>query len=224
MTARVAACRELCMKTRVVLVLFLLCAAGCGSSPTEPSHESCSYTVTPLIFTPCMSRWQGTATVVTGPGCAWTATASASWIAIDGSATRSGSGTFTFAVGDNYAAPRESSIQVRWPGTADGQAIRIAQAGCLYAVIPASTVVQASGADGSFDVYQMAQPYECGGPTQDRCAWTARADVPWITILSSTGSGDGRVNFRVAGNDGSLSRTGTITVQDKLFQITQAGR
>jgi hypothetical protein len=83
--------------------------------------------------------------------------------------------------------------------------------------------VPATGADGSFDVLQMAQPNVCGGPTQDRCVWTAVSGDPWITVLSSMGVGDGRVSFRVAANDGPSSRTGTITVRDKVFQITQMG-
>jgi len=83
----------------------------------------------------------------------------------------------------------------------------------------------AAGGDGVFVVYTMALPNECGGPTQNACVWTAQSDSPWLTIVSGWFGGDGdRVQFRVAANDSPTSRTGTIAVRDKQFQVTQAGR
>jgi hypothetical protein len=193
-------------------------------SVSQIGTDTCSYQVSPTQFTPCMSGPPGSVRVTVADGCPWTATPEASWIIVDSGTAGSGAGTIGFHVTDNYTAPRESTLKVRWPTPTAGQNVQIAQAGCLYTVIPASTVVQSAGADGSLDVYQMAQPNECGGPLQDRCVWTARADVSWITILSSAGSGDGRVSFRVAANDSPSSRSGTITVQGQVFRITQMGR
>jgi hypothetical protein len=212
------------MKVGVVLALAALLAAGCESNPTEPSPVSCNYVVVPDSFTPCMTSSQGTVAVVTGTGCAWTATPTASWIGISGQAGGTGSGTFGFAVAENYAPPRQAVIHVQRPGASDSQTITVAQGGCLYVISPVSTIVQAAGAGGSFDVFPMAQPYECGGPTQDRCVWTAQTDAPWITVLSGAGNDIAPVNFRVAANDSPSSRSGTIIVRDKVFQITQLGR
>jgi len=82
----------------------------------------------------------------------------------------------------------------------------------------------AAGGAGSFNVIQQSDPTECGGATQDRCIWTARSQVPWITITSSMPrSGDNPAAFSVAANDSTSPRTGTIVVRDKVVTITQGG-
>jgi hypothetical protein len=113
---------------------------------------------------------------------------------------------------------------VRWPTVTAGQNVRVSQAGCRYAVTTSSFNFIADGGNGRFDVLQQSDPTQCGGATQDRCVWTAVADVPWITITSpATRQGDNPVTFTVAPNNGP-QRTGTITVRDKVVQITQAAR
>jgi hypothetical protein len=114
---------------------------------------------------------------------------------------------------------------VRWPTPTAGQNVRIAQAGCTYAVSRSAIDVTAAATSGTFDVIQQSVPNTCGGATQDRCVWTAVSDVPWITITSSMPKmGDDRVVFAVAANEGPASRVGRITVRDKVVVITQTGR
>jgi hypothetical protein len=101
----------------------------------------------------------------------------------------------------------------------------VAQAGCYYAVSTASISIAAAGGSGQFNVIQQSDPIQCGGATQDRCLWTAQADVPWITVTSSMPqAGDNPVSFTVAANPGPSARTGRITVRDKVVQITQSGQ
>ena len=114
---------------------------------------------------------------------------------------------------------------MRWPTPTLGQNVRIAQAGCRYAVSKTAIAFAASGGSGTFDVIQQSDPIECGGATQDRCVWSAVADVPWITITSGMPrSGDNPVSFTVVANAGADARVGTITVRDKVVLITQAGK
>lgn len=114
---------------------------------------------------------------------------------------------------------------VRWPTPTAGQNIRVAQAGCSYAVSLNAFDFASSGGSGTFDVIQQSDPIACGGATQDRCVWTAQSDVPWITITGSMPrAGDDRVSFTVATNDGTASREGRISLRDKVVVITQAGR
>jgi hypothetical protein len=174
---------------------------------------------------PCMPGGSVTATVTTQAFCPWTATPNASWLTVPTGATGNGSGSVTITFSDNYDAPREGVVMVRWPTPTAGQNIHVAQAGCLYAVSRNAFSFAATGGAGTFDVIQQSEPNTCGGPTQDRCVWTARSDVPWITITSSMPrSGDNPVAFVVAGNDSSAARVGRITVRDKVVVITQAGR
>ena len=185
----------------------------------------CQYSVAPVDFGPCMPGGSVTATLTTQASCPWTATPDASWLTLPSGTSGSGSGVITITFPDNYDAPRQGIVMVRWPTPTAGQNIRVAQAGCLYAVSRSAFSFTSSGGPGSFDVIQQSEPNTCGGATQDRCVWTAQSDVPWITITGSMPrSGDNPVAFTVATNDGSASRVGTITVRDKVVVITQAGR
>lgn len=186
--------------------------------------ESCRYGVEPVTFEPCMTSGDLTAAVTTEPGCPWTATPDASWLTVVEGETGEGPGTVRFRVSDNWAPPRASVVKIRWPAPTLGQNLQIAQAGCYYAVSHTSIAFAAAGGPGSVNVYQQSDPITCGGPLQDRCLWTASANVPWITITSSLPrAGDNPLAFTVAPNDGPF-RSGTITIRDKAVRIDQAGR
>jgi hypothetical protein len=60
--------------------------------------------------------------------------------------------------------------------------------------------------------------------SESECTWTASTAAPWITLLSrSSGTGNGFIWFWVASNKGA-ARTGTITIADQTFTISQSGR
>ena len=183
----------------------------------------CQYSVAPVDLASCMPAATLTFAITTQASCPWTAAPNASWLSVPASGT--GSSTVTVAIGENYDAPRDGIVLVRWPTPTAGQNVRVAQAGCLYAVTRSTFSFTAAAGTGTFDVLQQAQPNTCGGATQDRCLWSAVSDVPWITITSSMPrQGDNPVAFSVAANDGTAARTGRITVRDKVVTITQAGR
>jgi hypothetical protein len=185
----------------------------------------CDYSVSPVEFAPCMSAgFDIVATVTTQQGCTWIAEPDAPWISIVSGRTGSGPGTVAFRVTDNYDAPRQGIVKVRWPTVTAGQNVRVLQAGCLYAVSPGAISIAAAGGPGRFDVLQQSMPNTCGGATQDRCTWTAQANVPWITLMTTMPqAGDNPVSFTVAPNPATAARSGTITVRDKVVHITQAG-
>jgi hypothetical protein len=185
----------------------------------------CQYSVVPVAFSPCMPGGNLSATLMTQAGCPWTVAPSASWLSIPSGSSSTGSGAITITFSDNYDAPREGIVMVRWPTPTAGQNIRVAQAGCLYAVSRSAFSFTASAGSGTFDVIQQSEPNTCGGATQDRCVWTAVSDVSWITITSTMPrSGDNPVAFTVATNDAAASRVGRIAVRDKVVVITQTGR
>lgn len=185
----------------------------------------CSYAVEPVTMTPCMSGGVVTASVRTDTGCPWTAASSAGWLTIDSGASGSGAGVVAMRFTDNYDAPREGIVMVRWPTPTAGQNIRVSQAGCTYGVSRDAIGVAASGGTATFDVVQQSIPLSCGGALQDRCVWTATSDVSWIVVTSSMPrTGDNPVSFNVSANSGAASRTGHITVRDKTVTVTQAGQ
>jgi hypothetical protein len=185
----------------------------------------CQYSVAPVDINLCMAGRTVTTTVTTQPNCTWTASPDASWLSVPSGSSGTGTGVITVTVPDNYDAPRGGTIQVRWPTPTLGQNVRIAQAGCRYAVSKSAIAFPAPGGSGTFDVIQQSDPTECGGATQDRCVWSAVADVPWISITSGMPrSGDNPVSFTVSANAGADARVGTIKVRDKVVLITQAGK
>lgn len=186
---------------------------------------ACKYSVAPVTFTPCMGGGTVTATLTTDATCPWTAVPAASWLGVASGSSGTGSAAISIVYTDNYDAPRDGIVMVRWPTPTAGQNIQVAQAGCRYGVSRPSIDVPAGGGAASFDVLQQSEPLTCGGATQDRCVWTAESDVPWITITSSMPrSGDNPVAFAVAPNDSPSSRSGRIRVRDKVVIVTQAGK
>lgn len=185
----------------------------------------CQYSVSPVIFEPCMSTpFDLTATVTTDQGCTWTAAAGASWISVVGGQSGAGSGTVRFRVSDNWDAPRQSVVMVRWPTATAGQNLQVLQAGCRYAVSVATITVPAAGGSQRFDVVQASDPISCGGPLQNACVWSAVSSASWITITSPMPRvGDNPVSFTVAANATGAARSGTIGVRDRVVTVTQAG-
>jgi hypothetical protein len=185
----------------------------------------CAYAVTPVAFERCMPGGTVSATLTTQASCPWTVASDSAWLGVTSGASGTGSSVINVTYSDNYDAPRAGTVMVRWPTPTAGQNIHVAQAGCRYAVSRTDFTVAAAGGTASFDVIQQSEPNTCGGATQDRCIWTAQADVPWITIVSSMPrSGDNPVSFTVAPYDGASSRVGRIVVRDKVVVVTQAGR
>ena len=186
---------------------------------------ACQYSVTPVAFSPCMPAGTLTATIATQASCPWTAASNAGWLSVPSGSSGTGPATVSLAFSDNYDAPREGVVMLRWPTPAEGQNIHVAQAGCRYGVSQAAIAFSASGGSGTFNVLQQSDPTACGGATQDRCLWTARSDASWIVITSSMPrAGDNPVAFTVAANDAITARVGTITVRDKVVTIAQAGK
>lgn len=182
----------------------------------------CDYLVAPVSLDACMSVPFDLTTLVTaGPGCPWTVSADSPWITVTSGASGAGTGQVTLRLADNWDAPRSGLVMVRWPTVTAGQNVRISQAGCRYGTSVSDITIAAPGGPASFDVLQQSDPLTCGGALQDRCLWTAEADVPWITITTPMPrTGDNRVNFTVQPNTGA-TRIGTIRVRDRLVRITQ---
>jgi uncharacterized protein (TIGR03437 family) len=62
--------------------------------------------------------------------------------------------------------------------------------------------------------------------TNSPCAWTATADVPWITFLNPAGgAGNGKyvINYQVGANTAPTPRMGTITIGGQQIMVRQAG-
>jgi hypothetical protein len=187
----------------------------------EPDLGACVYSVAPWEMDTCLFATELSTTITTEDVCPWTATPNVAWITVLGE-SGVGSGPVRFRVTANYDAPRDGIVMVRWDTPTEGQNVRVAQAGCDYAVTQSAFVVGAPGATLTFEVKQVAIPNSCGGPQQDQCLWSAASEVDWITINTPMPQrGDQSVSFTVAQNQTHSSRTGTIRVMNRIVEVSQ---
>lgn len=83
---------------------------------------------------------------------------------------------------------------------------------CTYSISPASQVFGSRGGTGIVSV-----------TASSGCDWTATSNVRWIKIIPdyTSGSGNGMVRYHVLPNIDRNVRTGTITIEDQTFTVTQ---
>jgi hypothetical protein len=142
--------------------------------------------------------------VFAGATCAWSATSDVSWITFN-TAAGLGNGQISYNVAVNTGPYRVGQITV---------------AGQTF------TVQQVSGACFQLGFYGSWFPQSGGSyslPVFGTCAWAATANVPWITITSGSGSGDGQVNYTISANNTGEARFGQIDVSGQKFDVNQVG-
>ena len=83
---------------------------------------------------------------------------------------------------------------------------------CNYSLSPTSANVGTLSSSGSFGVIAPAG-----------CGWSASTGSSWLQT-SSSGSGNGTVNYTFDANGGASSRSGTISAGNQSFTVNQAGR
>ncbi len=149
-----------------------------------------------------------------GANCGWTASSlsgSPPWLAIDSGSTGTGSGQVSFSLGPNPSSEgRSGSIVVA------GQTVTVSQSGavCGYILRSSEGIIPAAGGTSVAGVVSAAG-----------CSWTAVSNTPsWIQITSGgTGSGSGDVIYSAQPNPSPALRSGTITVADQTYTVTQPG-
>ena len=152
----------------------------------------------------------GSVSVTTASNCSWTASSNDSWIGITSGASGTGGGTVAFSVSANTGTSRTGTLRVA------GQTLSITQASgaapCTYSINPAEQRFDPDGGPGSVGV--------SAGPG---CVWTAKSTATWMTVSAGSGSGGGTAAYSVAVNTSTSPRTGTLTIVDKPFKVTQDG-
>ncbi|MBI4877352.1 MAG: hypothetical protein HY822_22220 [Acidobacteria bacterium] len=157
------------------------------------------------------SGTSGTITVsgVQPAGCRWTASSATSWITLSFGTSGVLGGTVGYTIGPNSSInQRAGSIVV------SGTTFPVTQSGasCTTSLSPGSTTISAQGGTGTVTVL-----------APEGCAWNPAPNAPWITITSSTGTGNGFAGYSVAPNTSPVSRISTITIGTANFTITQSG-
>ena len=168
----------------------------------------CTYAASPLS-TSFASPGGSAAEQVSAPTpCGWTASASASWVAL---AATSGSGSQALSY---TVAPNTTSFSRTATLNIAGNSVTITQApGCTYAL---------SLASDSF-MYKAAT-HTTSLTTGAGCSWTAvSSNATWLKVSVASGSGAASVSYSVTNNN-AAARTATITVGGRALSVTQASR
>ncbi|MGE0085977.1 MAG: C1 family peptidase [Desulfococcaceae bacterium] len=183
--------------------------AGGKEFRVTQSGLSCSYSIGPVskAFEP--SGGTGSVSVTATNGCNWTSKSNVSWISVVSGSSGVGSRTVNYYVVQNTSTSSRTGTL-----TVAGETFTVTQSGivCSYSISPTSNSFTSSGGTGSVTVNAGTG-----------CAWTAVSNnTSWITVTSgSSGTGNGTVGYSVASNSTCSSRSGTLTVANKTFTVTQ---
>ncbi len=80
------------------------------------------------------------------------------------------------------------------------------------------------GVNASAQPASVAAPGGAGAivvATNRECAWEARSESEWLSLSTTSGQGDGTVNFAAAANPQVVERRGTVVVNAVRVEITQ---
>ena len=169
---------------------------------------SCAFTISPASMQQVpFAGANGSSTVTTSDGCAWTATSNTSWITVTSGAQGTTSGQVTFAV-----APSTATSQRLGSLTIAGRTFAVTQVGntCSYVLTPPNQTIGGEGGTDSISV-----------GTASGCAWTATSNQSWISV-SGTGTASGSASYTVSANTTGTSRVGSISIGTQSFTVTQA--
>ena len=143
----------------------------------------------------------------------WTAKTGVSWLTLrKGSGT--GNGTIVYDVAANTGSGlRTGTITVTGGGLT--RTFTAMQEGAQLALAGSYRTFTADAAN-SKELEVVAN-----------VSWTATADVAWLTVKKTSGTGNGTIVYNVAANTGSGSRKGKITVAGggltRILSVTQKG-
>ena len=81
---------------------------------------------------------------------------------------------------------------------------------CSLTLSGTPPVVESTGASGSLTL-----------AINRECAWTAKAEVGWISVSPAGGQGDAQISYSIASNPQPAERRGTIVVNERRVELTQ---
>lgn len=95
--------------------------------------------------------------------------------------------------------------------------------GCTFIIAPSEVSVPARAAGGTTSPTGKLEPspYFNISVSYASCPWSATTSTSWITLITPSGSGTGRVQFNVAANTSGGPRTGAIQVAGQTITVRQ---
>jgi len=195
--------------TANVTVVAGAATIGSATFTVNPPGQACTFLFPPTASFAAAGGPGAISVTASRSDCTWTPVSNASWIHVPATSV-TGSGNLNYTVDANTGATsREGTF------TIGVRAFTVIQGGttCTYSLPSASQAFGPAGGNGTAAI--QAPP---------GCSWTATSGVPWVTINPpASGSGDGTVSYTVAANFTTAARSGTITIANLPYTVTQAG-
>jgi len=174
---------------------------------TISQASGCTFSIAPQDQDVPPPGAQGSVSVTTGEGCAWTASSADSWVTI-ASPSGSGAGAAPFTVAANTGPPRNTTLTIAGHPFAVRQ-----QSACTWTFSPPYMPLDATGGNGNVLVIVAGA-----------CTWDVVNHADWITVTAGqSGAGNGLLQFVVPPNPGP-ARTGILTIAGLDYTVTQSGR
>ena len=171
--------------------------------------DTCNYSLSAMSQSFSAAAGTGSVNLTTASDCVWTASSNASFITITSSPSGTGNGTVSYSVAANPSSNGRIGTL-----TIGGQTYTVNQAGVSCTFTLASSSINFFPGGGTTSVSFTA--------TASDCPWTAVSNTGFITITSaSSGTGNGTVNYSVAGNATAGARSGTMTIAGQTFTVNQ---
>ncbi len=185
-----------------------------GTVSSSPAGSGCTYTVSPGSLSFTQAGGNASLTVTGSPsnpgGCSWTASANQSFIQLSPT-SGTANGTVVVTVPANTTSGTLSGTI-----TIGGQTVTVTEAGavgCTFTVSPPSLSFPSTG--GSTPVTITA--------SSPGCAWTASSGDPWLSVGTSSGTGNGTVLVTSLANTTSGTLNGTLTIAGQTIPVTESG-
>jgi hypothetical protein len=191
-------------------VMAWLAITGCESSSSTqlvtPTTSKCQLSATSSLSNVPAAGGAGTVAIDTTRDCTWSASTTASWIALGSSTSGQGSGTLDFRVGANPTpTARQSVLSVNDTGLLITQAA----APCTFALSPSSPTVGSAGGAVTVQI-----------TTISGCTWTTSSSTPWLAVTGGSTS-SGQATITAEANAGA-ARSGTVTIAGQSVTVSQA--
>ncbi len=171
--------------------------------------SQCTYTLSEMNHTYGSVSDTGMVSVITGNGCAWTASNTNNWITFTSPTNLTSFGSVSYSVATNFFPTNRTGYL-----TVAGQLYTVTQlaGACAYTLTPGNSPTHNYAGDtGVVSVASF-------------CSWSVIKTNSWITLLSGpSGTGNGTFSYSVLTNPTALVRTGVITLSGVAYTVTQMG-
>ena len=191
------------------LIAAAVLVSACGSTAvtdiSAPGGIRCEASITAEPATVPADATSTSLTISAARDCTWSARSEVSWLQL---ASTSGQGASTIAVtvaSNTLAASRSGAIVVNEQRLMLNQEGR----GCTITLTGPTAPMAVSGGRGTLQVATLAG-----------CAWTVTSSSPWLTPLTTSGSGSANVAYDVSANTG-VAREASLTVSGRTFLVSQ---